>query len=261
MDSANKRSFYHNKKIMKKMSVAVLLIIAGFFLLMSAISVRHSRIVTDKNIPVSNPEMSQMFYGELKGTKNVYEVKSDIPFDLYIGLMVPDIEGARKDFFAEIYQQENYSNTDGTVLQKKTTIALLDGMTFGWANYYDPILGDNYFRGPEFRNADVQNVQGVHMEAGTYLVQVFNPDNEGKYVLTLGTKEKISSASILETIKTLPALKTSYFGKTPFAIFWNLIGLYILASVAIVLALLVFNRRSRGKKYNIKKDSTDDNIS
>lgn len=234
---------------MRKTRVASL-IIAVFFLLSSAVQAHQPRIVSEKTVKVSNPEVSQAFYGELQGAKNVYEIHSDQSFDLYVRLLVPDIEGARKDFSAEIYTQEEFTGENGEVMQRKTTIALLNGLDHNWTGYYEPFAGDNYLQGPEFRNKETEALQGVGVEAGTYLVQVFNPDNEGKYVLAIGAREEFSLGGMLETIKTLPSLKSDYFGKSPLLAFWNLTGLYLFffGLVIILVIWAIIRRRKKSEK-------------
>jgi len=239
---------------MRKVSV-VPLIIAGFFLLASAVYAHQPRIVTEeKDIQVSDPEISQAFYGELKGTKNVYEIRSDKPFELYVDLLVPDIAGARKDFYAEIYKQEDKTGEGGVAWQTKTTVALLDGTTYDWTKYYEPFGGDDYLKGPEFKDADAKEVRGRLMDAGNYYIGVFNPDNEGKYVLAIGTVEKFALKDILETMKTLPALKTGFFGKSPIAAIFQPIGVFSGSFILIILiiAWLIFRKTRKTDGFGIK---------
>lgn len=229
------------------------IIIAVFFLFANFVSAHQSRIVTEKTTVVQNPEISQAFYGELKGAKNVFEISSAEPFELYVGLLVPDIEGARKDFYVEIYTQEDIPEEGETNIQKKTSISILNGNDFNWTSFYEPFAGDNYFQGPEYAEIEPgEAARGKQTEPGNYLVQVFNPDNEGKYVLAVGTREEFPPAEIINTVKNLPQLKTEFFGKSPLLIFWNLIGLYILCSVlAVVLmawTIKIILRKARGKK-------------
>ena len=237
---------------MRKNNVAFLTI-AVFFLLAPFADAHQARIVSDKTTVVQNPEVSQAFYGELTGTKQIFEISSATPFNLYAGILVPNIAGARKDFSAEVYTQDTFSAEDGTVMQRKTTIGSLSGIDWNWTDFYEPFAGDNYFQGPEFAQSKPGEVaEGKKMEPGNYLVQVFNPDNEGKYVLVVGTKEEFPPAEIINTVKTLPKLKTEYFGKSPLLIFWNLIGLYLLCSILMVVlvawALKIMIRKKRNKK-------------
>jgi len=239
---------------MKKMTFAFI-IIAVFFLFASFASAHQPRIVTDKITVVQNPEVSQAFYGELEGTKNVFEISSSESFDLYASLLVPDMVGTRKDFSVEIYQQEDFPEDNEMTLQKKTTTALLNGIDFNWSNLYEPWLGDSYFQGPEFRSDMTGGIsQGVRVEPGVYLVQVFNPDNEGKYVLVIGTKEEFSLSESINTIKILPTLKSDFFGKSSLLAFWSLTGLYLLFVILMVvlivwIVLIIFGKNKRDDNY------------
>lgn len=232
-----------------KKNIYALFIIAVFFLFAGAASAHIPRIVSEKNVKVQNPEVSQAFYGELKGTKNVYEVYSAQPFDLYVSVLVPDVAGARKDMSAEIYQLEESSKEDGTKMQMKTTVAMLDGINFNWSDFYEPWGGNKYFQGPQYSASKPGEVpRGVQLQPGTYYIQVFNPDNEGKYSLVVGTKEQFSLGDMVNTVMTMPGLEMGFFGKSPLFVFWNLTGLFILLFVLMVVLVVWAAVRSRKRK-------------
>jgi hypothetical protein len=63
---------------------------------------------------VQKPEISQAFYGELRGQEDVYEIKSDEAFLLYVNILAPNIEGSRTDFTVEIIENtyERYTRLE-----------------------------------------------------------------------------------------------------------------------------------------------------
>lgn len=205
------------------------------------------RLAESNFIEVQNPEISQAFYGELKGEPVYYKIDSSEPFNLYVGILVPDILNIDKDVSAEIYLEK-----DG----QKELLALLDGLNHDWPAYHEEFANDNYFWGPEFEAKDAEGSipKGRNVEAGVYLVKVFSPDNQGKYVFVVGEKEEFPAGEIINTIKVLPKLKSDFFGKSAWSAFFNRIGLFLiipLAIIVVVLVLIIFVVRKLSK---IKKE-------
>ena len=167
-------------------------------------------------IIVRNPEISQAYYAELKGQPEYYTVISDKEFNLYVRILSPKITDAKKDFSAEIIKDVN-------------VIAVLNGSTYKWTEFYEPFVGDSYWMGPEFKK---------HQPKGEYQVKVYNSDNRGKYVLVVGQAESFPLNETLKMFVSLPQLK-HYFGKSGFTAFFNLVGLFWLIQL-IILALIIF---------------------
>lgn len=193
-------------------------------------------IVKSEKTEINNPEISRAFYGELNGQPENFIVKSDKQFLFYINLLVPDIKNVRKDFKVEI----NKINS-GEI----RNIYTLNGENFNWQPYYEEFGGDNYFKGPEMEKQH---------DAGTYELRVFNPDNQGKYVLAIGKTESFSLGEIFRTIITLPILKKNFFERSPFTAYFNYTGIFLLV-ILIIFALVVwfifyFRKRKRNKINN-----------
>ena len=80
-------------------SSVFLIILLVLFFSMSVASAHQPRLETDTNISmnnpivVENPEISQAFYSTLKGSPDYYKISSDIPFKLYLNLLVPASAG------------------------------------------------------------------------------------------------------------------------------------------------------------------------
>jgi len=211
----------------------IILISIGFLVLVVAGSAlaHQPRLVSDeKLIQVENPEVSQAFYGELKGEPVYYQIEAEENFSLYVGILSPQIEGADKDFSVEV-------NKEGEI------IFLLDGLSHQWESFYEEFGGDYYYQGPDNK---------ISAEAGLYTLKVFSPDNQGKYVLVVGEKEEFPLNEIIKTVKTLPKLKKDFFEKSPWGAFFNRIGLFLSIPILILITLvtiiiLVFKRIKRKK--------------
>ena len=179
-------------------------------------------------IHVENPDISQAFYEELNGKPKTFLIHSDKPFTLYINILSPKIQGARKDFSADVY------GGDGILLTR------LDGEKAHWTTFHEPFGGDNYNKGPEFHK---------QVPSGEYVVKVHNPGNLGKFVLAVGEREEFPPKEIIRTLKVLPKIKSQYFGKSPLALLFSYTGLFLIAilAVLVVIALLIYKGISRGR--------------
>lgn len=177
---------------MRRILLIVPLVAVAFFA--APASAHQPRIAWDVGtVAVSEPELSQAFYAELKGEPAVYVIDSAEPFDLYVGVTAPDIPGAETDYRVTVsYGGEN--------------IADLDGMAYGiWEPFHEEFAGDDYLSGPEFRRADAAE--------GEYTLTVMSGDNMGKYVLAVGEREAFGPTDIYEALTIIPRLKSDYFGK------------------------------------------------
>lgn len=200
-----------------------IIFIAGFFISANFTFAHQLRINGGNDIVrVQNPEVSQAFYAVLSGQPQVYEINSDKPFSLYVNILEPKISNATstKDFSFFVYKQKE--NRDPALLE------ILAGPKFQWTEFHERFAGDDYFKGPEFKQ---------EVEAGKYLIKIIQPDYKGKYVLAVGEKEESSFKEILNAVRLLPQEK-KFFGKSIFSVFAGQIGLYFLFLI-ILIALIV----------------------
>ncbi len=182
------------------------------------------RLVDDRpSIIVRDPEISRAFYARLAGNPQSYYIRSDVPLRLYVNILVPDMPGIDTDYEAVISREAGPG---------EEILARLDGKIYAWRPFFEPFGGDHYRVGPEY---DEQ------VPAGTYVVTVSSPDNEGKYALAIGKIEKFPPKEMARTIVTLPKLK-KYFGKSPVTAYFNLSGLFLVIVAGAVggLAALFF---------------------
>lgn len=201
-------------------------LIIGLFLLIHTAYAHQPRIVDNEITKVENPEISQAFYGELKGRSHFYEINSDNEFELYLGILVPDIDNIDKDISFIVYK-------GGDILWG------FDGLQHDWTYFWEKFAGDGYFDGPELRSNDKSEYpRGVMVNSGTYQIEVYSPDNIGKYVLAVGTIESFPFPEIVNTIKTLPKLKSDFFEKSALTAFSNRIGIFIFGPIIIIIVII-----------------------
>jgi len=196
-------------------------------------SAHQPRLVeTGQIIIIKNPEVSQAFYGELRGSPQFFEIKTDRKISLYVGVLVPDLPGIKKDISAQVFSVGGEE------------IFVLDGLQGEWKVFFEEFAGDNYWQGPDKK---------MDVNPDTYRIKVYSPDNLGKYVLVVGEKESFPASEMLKTLLTLPKLKKNFFNKSPLTAFFNLIGLYLLIALVIILLIgsliiLIIKKRIKNRK-------------
>lgn len=212
-----------------------ILIISTAILIAPLIVLAHQPRLVEAGgvIEVKNPEVSQAFYGELKGRYQDFSVKTGQPISLYVNLLVPDLPLVKTDLSVEIFN----------LIPATTSLAFLDGALFDWTKFYEPFAGDSYLMGPEFKQT---------VAPGQYLIRVSSPNYKGKYSLAIGEQESFPLNEIWNTLKVLPVLKKDFFNKSPWTMFFNYIGLSLLFVAAVVL-IIVFLAWWGIKKYRDKK--------
>jgi len=225
---------------MKKGSLCILFI--AFFFLTTAGSAHQPRIVSEEMTHIENPEVSQAFYAELKGNPDFYQIKSEAPFKLYVGILVPDLEGIDKDVSVEI-TREDLQIGEKLVQEHENEEALiiLSGLEYEWTRLYEPFGGDWYWEGPELRgnSPEEELPEGIKVNEGVYTIKVFSPDNQGKYALVVGEKEEFPLKEMVHTLFTLPKLKAEFFERSPWTAYFNLVGVFLAISIGILIGIIV----------------------
>ncbi|NIO44134.1 MAG: hypothetical protein GTN36_01070 [Candidatus Aenigmarchaeota archaeon] len=207
---------------MKTKEILIIFFIFLFFISETAFA-HQPRIVSEQITLIRNPEVSQAFYGILKGKPDYYHIDSEKQFNLYVGILVPDIENIDKDVSVKVVLEHEHEE------EHEETEYILNGTDHEWTYYYEEFGGDSYYQGPELKTT---------AEKGTYIIEVFSQDNDGKYVLVVGEKEEFPLDEFINTIITLPRLKEEFFEKPAYTAFFNLIGLFLLVIVVVVIAII-----------------------
>ena len=175
------------------------------------------RLVTGSDeVIVQNPEVSQAFYGELKGKPVYFKITSSRPFRLYVNILVPYSADA-EPVYVDIVRG------DGKV------IGTLRGNLSTWKPYFEEFGGDYYLKGPEFNST---------VEAGTYWLKVYNPGNRGKFSLAVGDIESFPPDESLKALVLLPVLKSEIFGVPVLLLFTQFLGMILAMGSFTVILLL-----------------------
>lgn len=193
------------------------LLFTGVLLISKSSVLAHQPEIPDSfPLIVNNPEVSKAYYAETDVKPEVYSISSDKPFDLYVNILVPDIQNQSKDFFVSVIQK-------GT---KDKEIANLNGTKFIWTKMFEPFGHDNYLQGPEFKS---------QVPAGKYEVRVSGKTPGTKYSLAIGEIESFGLTETAKTLSIIPILKVNFFNKSPIDFLLSPIG------AGYVIALLVLS--------------------
>ncbi|MEK6856296.1 MAG: hypothetical protein AABX66_04025 [Nanoarchaeota archaeon] len=208
---------------------SLIFIILCIFLI-SIVCAHQPRLVFDKtsNIEspfiINNPEISQAFYGNLKGQEDFYQIYSDKPFNLYLNILSPAITGATKDFNLLILKDNKY-------------FANLSAKDSNWTLFHEKFANDDYYKGPEFQE---------NVSSGTYIIEVSSLQgeldafaNSGKYSLAVGQIESFQFKEALNTELSLPKLKSGFFDKSPLTAYFNVLGLFLLGILIVIILLII----------------------
>jgi len=224
-----------------------LFILFLFFLPLATLAYQPRLTVNQNYLEILKPETSQAFYGELKGQSAVYKIKSTTSFRLYLGLLVPALDNADQDFSARVYVKDELSNWQ--------MIYFLDGLKMSWLKFYEGFTNDDYLRGPELKSEEAlsDKLRGVEMAAGIYTIEVFSPDNLGRYVLVVGDQEELSVQEAIGALSILPAIKKDFFNKSPFSALFTWLAFYLLllalAVLLPIMAIIILIFTIRKKRY------------
>jgi len=210
---------------MKRFSLLFFLIVLSFTIAAN-VQAHEPRIVPDNELVlIKNPDISQAFYGELKGQPAYYLINLKTAGDLYLQILVPDLPGILKDKGVVI----TYSPELG---QKAVNFSKLDPKSAGWEKFYEEYAGDNYLNGPEIKEP---------AEPGYYFIKVESPENEGKYVLVVGQKEAFPILESVKALVAIPILKVNFFNKPVWYFFEGKIGRYVgFALLGLLILGLMF---------------------
>lgn len=221
----------------KLQKIATLSILAIFLVPILAFA-HQPRIIESRITQVLEPEISKAYYGELTGEPDVYIIKMDEAFDLYVNVLVPDIEGQKKDVSA-------------VVLKDRQELAVLDGLNFDWTVFFEPFGQSTYWMGPEYR---------ARAEAGTYEIRVWSSNNDSKYSLAIGEIEAFDGKEGLNALMLIPDLKKDFFNESPITFIkspfgWGLIvTMYLLAGIVGLLYRAILKKIAKNSPRGVHKN-------
>lgn len=224
------KKFIGNKKFL--ISICII------FLLPVASHAHQPRIVERENVYVTDPEISKVYYGKLKGEPVYFKISAEKRFVLYLNILVPDIPDQDKDLSFAIIK-------NGDV---KRTVAVLDGSNFEWKKFWEEFGRDNYWQGPEYR---------AYADAGEYEVMVWSSDNDSKYAFAIGGNEAITFAEAVNALLIIPEIKRDFFNESPigFALspwgYGYIVVLYTLAFLTGFITLFIRNKSKKAESGDV----------
>jgi hypothetical protein len=194
--------------------------LAGLMLLSAGPALAHQPVVVDSDTTeVVDPEISKAYYGVLSGAAHTYMITSEVEFNLYVGILVPDSETPKRDVKAEIFRGDELVET-------------LGGIDAEWVTFFEPFAQNTYWDGGEFR---------LSAAPGVYSVRVSSPDNASKYSLAIGEIEYFGLEDRANALAVLPGIQQQFFGLSAYELIgtrYGLINLLVIYAVALVAALL-----------------------
>ncbi len=226
-------------KIYKVISFVLPVLFVSLFTLTPSLASAHQPRITESRLTeVPSPEVSKAYYGKLTGEPDMYVINASEAFDFYVNVLVPDIAGQKKDVSA-------------VVMKDGKQIALLDGATFAWKQFFEPFGYDTYWQGPEYK---------ARADAGTYEIRVTSPKNDSKYSLAIGEIEKFDGKEGLNALTLIPRLKKDFWGESPISFIaspfgWGLIVvMYALAFIVGFILKFIMKKFRKTSEITVVKN-------
>jgi len=194
---------------------AITISLLALFLVPAFASAHQPRIVESEATQVIDPEISKAYYATLTGAPHTYTIDSPVDFDLYVGILVPDIKSADKSTVAEISKAG-------------LLVATIGGSDAPWKSLFEPFGQSSYLDGGEYK---------ARALAGVYTITVRSENNDSKYSLAVGEIEAFDRAEGMNALSIIPELKRDFFEESPISFIkspfgWGLIVImYILAGI------------------------------
>jgi len=191
---------------------------------------REQYMVMEENIEVIDTDISQVYFGTLQDNPHRYYFNVYLPKRIYLSILTPDEPEARTDFFANVYHER-----DPGVL---TQLAPDQG---AWQIFEEKFDNKTYLQGPE---------TDFGARPGKYVVEVFNSDNKGHYVLLIGKRQELPAQSWFDFFRNLNDIRKEYLTKSNISLmlkswlFW-LIFIGIIISVLSLYFIKLYQRSKR----------------
>ncbi len=204
------------------------------FLLLPNLTFAHQpRITTAQENIVTNPEISKAYYGQLNGSPHIYRISSAVPFNLYLNVLVPDLEGQTKEVSMVVIKNKD----------EKNPFLQLKGVGFEWKKFFEPFGQDSYWQGPEYK---------AKVEAGQYDVYVWDPGNDSKYSFAVGEIESFNLTETWNAINLIPEIKKKFFVESPIDFILSPIGYGYVIFVFILSGIFGFLYKYLLKVFMLK---------
>lgn len=124
---------------------------------------------------VDDVVLSQVFFGELTGMPHTYEFVLDETRSVVLSLRTPPTASSTNSVSGIIIKVPRKGRVE--------EVARLIGHDASWSRGKDDLTHDTYLQGPSYSG---------ELTPGTYRVEVHTPDNMEKYMLVIGTDERMT---------------------------------------------------------------------
>ena len=214
------------------------LTLVAFFLIPTLASAHQPRLVESEATQVIDPEISKAYYATLTGSPHTYTIDSPVDFDLYVGILVPDIKSADKSTVAEIFKGD-------------VKVATVGGSDASWKSFFEPFGQSSYLDGGEYK---------ARAEAGVYTITVRSQNNDSKYSLAVGEIEAFDGAEGMNALSIIPELKREFFEESPISFIkspfgWGLIVvMYLLAGIVGLLYRAILKKFAKSSPRGVVKN-------
>jgi len=212
---------------MKVRKLAVALTLVSLLLTSAGSALGHQPVLIDSEATeVVEPEISKAYFGRLSGAPHTYQIASDVEFNLYVGILVPEDGSPEKDVTAEIYADTEL-------------LATLGGVGAEWVTFYEPFGQNTYWDGGEYR---------LRAAPGVYSIRISSPDNTSKYSLAIGEIEFFDLEDRANALAVLPGIQQEFFGSSAVELvdtrygLMDLLVIYVAALLAALLYRLILRR-------------------
>ncbi len=190
---------------------------------------------------VINPEISKAYYGKLTGSPHYYIINSDKSFSFYTGITSPKKNESLMWFSLEVIDENNQM------------IFFEDGEDFDWKAWYEPYARDWYWLGPQIGSHNNSEFKSsLKLNAGSYIIKVFNKNNLGSYSLAVGDKEFFGSNLFEKIITWVPIL--FYIGPYMDIVHWNKFDIFAYVPHIILIIIIITLSFMRNKIFRKKNN-------
>ncbi len=187
----------------------------------------------DEIFPIVDPELEQVFFGEMVGYPHTYEIRSAVSFKLSITADTPDLP-------------EN-TNTVSSIVIKEANRGRVEEVTrlFGkgalWEVKRDYLSGGKYKTGASFEK---------ELGPGIYRIEVQTADNKEKYLLRVGSRSEMTIGygellSRISQVETFLGRSSFWIIESPY-VYLPFLGVLILSG-----GVWYVRRRVRGRGVGV----------
>ncbi len=200
------------------------------FLLLPSLSLAYAPVFltppeVDSVTTVDDPTILRAYYGTLHDFPHTFRFTFEEPQVLKLQIMEPDSKEAHQVMSGIIVRE---------VERGVEEVARLSSSDATWSDFYDKKTGDAYRLGGSYETT---------LEPGTYLFEVSNGDNVGKYVLVMGVTQDPRGPGFFGTLREIYQVKR-FLGK-PFFMVLTSPYYYVPGVALLVLVGVWYNRRRR----------------